>query len=173
MWVEAKILFSIIANAMIAIVISQIILVNMMLGFLLFIAIFITVLGDMLISYQIKHNHLDKLMDPKPQGKELAILFTITGLMDFIWADKRPHGKREFVYHKEEASYINSGSYPIHTINGNHGCIVHESHDENISLYEAKAAEKIAKDFKTENIKEVYTIAKTIEERVDSLVSRK
>jgi hypothetical protein len=167
MWVEVKIFFSIIGNVFIAIVLSQIILFNMVLGMLLFMAMGIYVMGDMLICYQIKHNHVDKLIDPCPQGKELGVMFTLTGLLDFIWATKKPHGKREFVYHGEEASYINNGNYPIHTMNGNYGAIAHESHDENISLFEAKAAERISEDFNTKDIKEVYIKAKKMEENND------
>lgn len=156
-----------IAMIFIAIVLSQIIFLNMLLGFLLFASIALIVLGDMVISYQIKHNHLDKIMDPPPTNKELAILNTITGMIDFIWTTKKPQGKREFMYHGEEASFINNGDYPIHMINGTHGCIIHESHDENLNLFEAKAAEKIVQEYHTDDIKEVYIKTKKIEEMID------
>jgi len=163
MWLEVKIVFSVISMVFIAIVLSQILFYSVLLAFLLFASIALIVLGDMVIGYQIKHNHLDKLMDPCPANRELGIVFTITGLLDFVWANKKPHGKREFVYHSEEASYINHGDYPIHTINGNHGCLVHESHDENVNLFEAKAAEQIVNDYDTKNIKEVYYKTKLME----------
>lgn len=165
MWLEVKIVFSVISMVFIAIVLSQIILLNFLLAFLLIASIGLIILGDMIIGYQIKHNHVDKLIDPCPAGRELGIVFTITGLLDFIWANKKPQGKREFVYHGEEAAYINNGDYPIHTINGNHGSLVHESHDENMNLFEAKAAERIVEDYDTKNIKEVYTKAKLMEGR--------
>ena len=149
----------------IAIVLSQILLLNMLLGFLLFAAIGLIVFSDLLIGYQIKHNHVDKIIDPCPAGKELTVLLTLTGMLDFEWSKKAPHGKREFVYNKTEASYINNGDYPIHTINGNYGCIVHESCDENINMHEAKAAEKISKQYDSDDIKEIYTKTKTLEDK--------
>jgi hypothetical protein len=167
MWLEIKIMFSITAMVFMGIVISQILLFNLMLGFLLFASIMLVAMGDMFIGYKIKHNHLDKIMDPPPTTKELAVLHTITGMIDFIWATKKPHGKREFMYHGEEASYINNGDYPIHMISGTHGCIIHESHDENINLFEAKAAEKIVEEYRTDDIKEVYVKTKKIEELID------
>lgn len=160
MWLEVKIFLSLIGWICITIVMSLIIIENIFLGFLLIIAIGLSIFGNMLIGYQIKHNHVDKLIDPLPQNKELGILVTITGLMDFIWSDKKPQGKREFVYHKQEAAYINNGDYPIHMINGNHGCLIHESHDEEISLFEAKAAEKIKEEYDTTDIKKIYAIEK-------------
>jgi len=164
MWLEVKIVIGGIGVIFIAIVLSQIILLNMLLSFFLIVAIGLYILSDIIIGYQIKHNKVDKLIDPVPANKELAVIFTLTGLLDFEWAKKAPHGKREMMYRKHEASYINHGDYPIHTINGNYGAIVHESHDENINMIEAHAATKIAEDFDAKTIKEVYYKAKAMEE---------
>jgi len=165
MWLEVKLVISIISWVFIAIVLSQIILLNFLLGFLLIVAIGLAVLSDMLIGYQIKHNHADKLIDPCPANKELGIMFTLTGLIDFLWVKKAPHGKREFVYNGQEASYINNGDYPIHSINGNYGSIVHESYDENLNMFEVKAAEKIAEEHQSDDIKEIYERIKQLESK--------
>lgn len=163
MWLEVKILFSVIAMVFIAIVLSQVLFVNLLFAMVLFMAIGLIFIGDILIGSKIKHNHLDKVMDTPPAGKEFAILLTLNGMVDFIWADKKPVGKREFVYHGQEASYFNHGDSQIHTINGNYGCLIHENHDENINLNEVKVAEEISRDFQTSDIKDVYYKAKKLE----------
>ena len=153
-----KTLLSVIAFVFIGIVLSQVIVLNMILAFLLIMAIGLVFLCDLLIGYQISHNHLKPLMDPIPAGKELAVLHTIGGLMDFVVTNKGPLGKREFTYYNREnrviseASVINDGRYPIRTINGNHGFVAHESYDMNVDLKEAKALEKLEGD----DIKEIY-----------------
>ena len=146
MWVEAKIMLSIIAMVFIAIVMSQIVLFNVLLGFLLFAAIGIIVLGDMLISYQIKHNHLDVLLDPCPASKELCVLFDFGGNLDFVRCDKGPLGTRQFVRYKKEATIINDGRYQVRFINGNHGFVGHESYDKNVDLYKTEALDKLEGD---------------------------
>lgn len=165
MWLEVKLVISIVGIIFISIVLSQIILLNFMLGFLLIMAIGLILLSDILISYQIKHNHVDKLIDPCPSSYELTVLHTLTGLIDFIWAKKGPQGKREFVYNNQEASYTNNGDYPIHTINGNFGSVTHESHDENVNLYDAKFAEKICDEFDVDDIKDLYHKVKYLENK--------
>jgi len=158
MYLEIKAVFSMIAMIMIAIVLSQILFINMIFGFLLIVAIGLIFMGDLIIGYQITRNHLKPLMDPIPANKELCILFTIGGMIDFVITRKRPLGKREFVYYSNlqrtmsEASVINDGSYPVRTINGNPGFIAHESYDMNVDLYKAKALEKCEGD----DIKEIY-----------------
>jgi len=89
--------------------------------------------------------------------------------MDFVWVNKKPHGKREFVYNGQEASNFNYGDYPIHTVNGNFGYIGHEDHDENISIVEARAAEMIADDFDTTDVKEIYQKIKQLEKTEDKV----
>lgn len=164
MWLEAKIMFSVIAEVFIGIVLSQILMVNILFGMLLFMSIGLIFIGDVLIGSRIKHTHVDKVIDSPPAGMEFATLVTLNGMLDFIWASKKPYGKREFMYHGQEASYVNKGDSQIHTINGNYGCLVHENHDENISLDEAKVAEEISRDFQTDDIKDVYYKAKKLEE---------
>ena len=164
MWLEVKSLLSVIAFIFIGIVISQMLFLNLFLSFLLFTAIGLVFFGDLIIGYQITRNHLKPLMDSLPAGKELGVLFTIGGLIDFVVTNKAPLGKREFSYYNREnrsmseASVINDGSYSIRTINGNHGFVAHESYDMNIDLREAKALEQIEGD----DIKEIYqSIKKT------------
>lgn len=163
MWLEAKIVFSIIAMVFIAIVTSQIMFFNMVFGMLLFMSIGMIFIGDILIGSKIKHSHIDKIMDSPPAGKEFAVMITINGLIDFIWADKKPYGKREFMYHGQEASFFNKGDSQVHTLNGNYGCLIHENHDENINPNEAKVADDIVKEFKTDDIKDIYYKAKQLE----------
>lgn len=152
MWLEVKAILSVVAFIFIAVVLSQILFLNMLLSMLLFFAIGMVFFGDMLIGYQITKNHLKPLMDPTPANKELCILFTIGGMIDFINTTKGSLGKREFVYHKQEASVINDGKYPIRMINGNHGFVGHESYDKNVNLYKARALEQMSGD----DIKEIY-----------------
>lgn len=155
MWLEAKILLSIVAMVFIAIVISQIVLLNIVFGFLLFIAIFVIVFGDIIIGYQIKHNHLDVLIDPCPSSQEICVLFDFSGNIDFVRCAKGPLGVRQFMRYKKEASVINDGRYQIKFINGNHGFVGHESYDKNVDMYKAEALDKLKGD--------------TIEEIIDKL----
>ena len=167
MWLETKIVFSIIAEVFIGIVISQILFsgIDIMLSLLLFMAIGMIFIGDVLIGSKIKNCHADKIIDPPPAGKEFAVMLTVNNLVDFIWSDKKPHGKREFMYHGTEASYYNKGDAQIHTLNGNYGCLIHEDHDENISPDEVKVAETISDEFDTEDIKDMYHKIKELEKK--------
>lgn len=151
MWLEAKIMIGVIAMVFIAIVLSQILLANMLLGFLLFASIGMIVFGDMLIGYQIKHNHLDVIIDPCPASQEICVLFDFGGHIDFIRTTKGMLGTRQFVKYKKEATIINDGRYQVRFINGNHGFVGHESYDKNVDLYKAEALDKL----KGDNIEEV------------------
>jgi len=151
MWLEAKIMINIIAMIFIAIVLSQILMLNMVFGFLLFASIFMIVFGDMLIGYQIKHNHLDVIMDPCPANQEICVLFDFGGHIDFIRTMKGMLGTRQFVKYKKEATIINDGRYQVRFINGNHGFVGHESYDKNVDLYKAEALDKSYGD----NIEEI------------------
>lgn len=146
MWLEAKILISIIGMIFVAIVLSQIIMFNFLLGFLLFAVMGLMVFDNMLIGYQIKHNHLDILIDPCPPGQENCILFDFSGNVTFVRTRKGPLGARQFVRYKKEATIINDGSYQVRFINGNHGFIGHESYDKNVNLYKAEAFDKLKGD---------------------------
>lgn len=173
MWLEVKVLLSVISMIFIGIVLSQILFLNLILGFLLIMSIGLIFMGDLLIGWQITRNHLKPLMDPIPVSKELCVLHTIGGLMDFIVTRKGPMGKREFSYYNREnraiseASVINDGSYPIRTINGNTGFIAHESYDMNVDLREAKALEQCEGD----DIKEIYENIQT--KGMDAIKPRK
>ena len=151
MWLEAKIVLSIVAMVFIAIVLSQILFFNMLFGFLLFAGIGMIVFGDILIGYQIKHNHLDVLMDPCPNGQEICILLDFSGNIDFLRTLKGPLGTRQFMRYKKEATVINDGSYQLRFINGNHGFVGHESYDKNVDLYKAEALDKL----KGDNLEEI------------------
>jgi hypothetical protein len=165
MWLEVKIFFSIIAMVFIAIVLSQIFFfTDIMYSFLLLMSIGMIVIGDMMIGTKIKHSDADKLIDNPPKGKEFGAVIALNGLLRLIWVDKREHGKREFMFHGQEASYFNHGDYQIHTLNGNIGCLVHENHDEGLNLDEVKVAEEISKSFQSNDIKDVYYKAKKLEE---------
>lgn len=164
MWLEVKIVISIIGMAFIGIVLSQIILLNMFLGFLLIMSIGMIIFSDIIIGWRISSTHANFVIDKPPPGKIVIPLLTITGLLDFVWANKRPYGKREFVYNKQEASLIDRGDYPIHMLNGGHGCIGHESSDENINMREVKYAEEIHDEIGTDNLKDIYSHIKSLEE---------
>lgn len=165
MWMEVKVVISGIGLIFIGIVLSQIILVNMFLGFLLFMSIGMIVFSDIIIGWRISSTNARYVIDKPPPGKIVIPLFTITGLLDFVWANKRPHGKREFVYNKQEASLIDRGDYPIHMLNGGHGCIGHENSDENLNMFHVKYAEELTKDTGTDNLKEIYSFIKNQEDK--------
>ena len=151
MWMEAKTLLSAIGIIFIAIVLSQIILYDMLLGFLLVMSIGLVVFSDILIGYQINRNHVNVLMDPMPSGYELCVLFDFGGNIDFLKVKKGPLGTREFVKYKKEANIINNGDYQIRCINGNHGFIGHEDYGQNVNLFKAEALDKLPGD----DIKEI------------------
>lgn len=163
MWLEVKIVFSIVAMVMIAVVVSQLLFIDLLLGLLLFMSIGMIFVGDVLIGSKIKGCHADKIIDTPPAGKEFAILLTLNNLVDFVWTDKKPYGKREFVYHGQDASYFNKGDAQIHTLNGNYGCLIHEDNDDNINPDEVKIAGSISDEFDTEDIKDVYYKIKELE----------
>lgn len=171
MWLEVKAIFTLISCVFLALVLGQIFLISLETGadlsflmFLIFVGIFLYIFGDIILGWQVTRTHAKYVMDKPPPGKVVIPLITLTGLLDFVWADKRPYGKREFVFNKQEASLIDRGDYPIHMLNGGHGCIGHESCDENINMFEVKYAEQIAKGTKTENLKEAYHIIKNKED---------
>lgn len=163
MWTEVNSLFGAIAVIMMAIVLSQIVLFNMLLGFLCIVSMGLVIMGNMFIGYQIKHNHLDMLMDPCPANHEVCILFDFGGNVDFVKVKKGPLGKREFMKFHKEASIINTGDYQLRFINGNRGFIGHESYDKNVNLYKAEALDKL----KGDNIKEIFVNLPKIEREIN------
>jgi len=101
MWLELKILLSIFAMVFIAVVLSQVLVFNAVFAFILIAAIVMIFMGDVLIGYQIKHNHLDVLMDACPPGEEICVLFDFSGNIDFLRTRKGPLGTRQFVRYKK------------------------------------------------------------------------
>jgi len=163
MFCEVKALFDAVAFIFIAIVMMQIIFFDMMLGFLLLMSIGLVFMSDILILHLISKRRLKPQLDPTPRGMEACVLFTLTGDFDVINTVKKPHGKREFVYNKHDASIINRGDYQIRLPNGNTGFIGHELDDQNINLVEVKMAEEIHEEYKTDDLKEVYSLVDKIE----------
>jgi len=162
MWLEAKLLITIVANVFIAIVFTQIFFLNLFLGFLLFVAIFLIVFGDIIIGYQIKHNHVDVVIDPCPSNQEICVLLDFGGHIDFLRTKKAPLGKREFVKYRKEASIINDGRYQLRFINGNHGFIGHESYEKNVDLVKAEALDKLEGD----DLEEIFDkLPKTVDNK--------
>ena len=164
MWIEINTMLSVIAMIFIAIVLSQILPFSMLLGFLLIISIGLIVFSDIIIGYQISHNHVNHLIDPMPPNHELCVLVDFSGNLDFVRTRKAPLGKREFVKYKKEASVINNGDFPIRCINGNHGFIGHESYDRNVNLLKAEALDKTPGD----DIKEIVERLPMIEGEIDN-----
>ena len=162
MLMEIKAVMTVISMIFIAIVISQIIMVEggLILAVILFMAIGVHVFGDFIMGYFISRTHANRYMERPPSNKEVTLLYTLTGLIDFVWTEKKPHGKREFVYNKKEASVINKGDAPIHLLSGATGFTSHEDCDENLNMKEVKYAEEISEELGTDNIKEVYVTAK-------------
>jgi len=160
MLMEIKAVMTVIAIIFISIVISQVLLFSLLWAVLLFMGIGMYVFGDIVMGYFIMKTHAKYYMEKPPSNKEVTLLYTLTGLIDFVWTDKKPYGKREFVYNKQEASVINKGDDPIHLLSGATGFTSHESCDENINMKEVKYAEEIAKDMGTTDIDDVYTTAK-------------
>jgi len=159
MWLEIKALISALSIIFIAIVIGFLLYVEggMMLIFILFLAMILSVISDMLIGYVIVKNDLKPQMDTTPTGKEAMGLITLTHRFRIINTTKGPEGKREFRFNKQNASVINKGDYQLRLKNGNSFFLAHESYDENINLADAKYAEKLEKDFKTTDLKEIHS----------------
>lgn len=150
MWMEAKAVFSGIAIIMIGIVCSQIILFNMLLGFLCIVSVGLFIFSDILIG--IKISDFSALYDPTPRGWELMELQLLDGKTKFINTKKGPHGKRSFRIHNEDATVINDGKASFTLSNGNHGFRAHENFDMNVDPFRAKALQQMPGD----NIKEMY-----------------
>lgn len=154
MWMEAKIMCTVIAMVMIAIVISQIFYASMFLVFILFVAIGMMVFGDMIIGFKV--SDYKPLFDPTPRGKELMELQLLDGRILFINTTKGAYGKRSFRVNKEDASVINDGDAGFILPNGNHGFRSHERFDRNIDPVRAKALQNMPGN----NVKEMYYAAK-------------
>ena len=156
MYLEVKALFSSVAMIFIAIVLMYIMMQDIFLAFLLLAAIFLVLMGDMLIGYKIVTSDAKPLMDPTPKGKELMELQQIDGRVRFMNTTKGAHGKRSFRINGEDASVINDGESPIRMPGGNQAFRAHECFDMNIDPKRAKALQMM----KGGNIKEMYRQAK-------------
>ena len=154
MYLIVKSLFSVISMFLIAIVCSQILFLNLMLGFLLIVALFLVLIGDILIGYKV--TPFKPLFEPTPKGKELMEIQLLDGKTHFINTTKGPQGKRSFQMNQHDASVINDGKAQFRVTGGNIGFRAHELIDRNVDPYRAKALEKMPGD----TIKELYYLAK-------------
>lgn len=164
MWLEVKIILSIFAMMFLGIVFSAMIYSNILLAFLLVFAGGLILFGDIVIGYQIKHNHLDVIMDNCPSDKEICVLFDFGGNIDFVKTKKGPLGTRQFMKYNKEATVINDGRYQVRFINGNHGFVGHESYDKNIDLHEAEAFDKLPGDSIDDIVDKLPLIPRQFEE---------
>lgn len=154
MWMEVKAVFTVIGMICIGVVISQIILLNFLLGLLLVVAIGMIVVSDLIIG--IKIIDFKPVYDPTPFGWELMELQLLDGKTLFINTKKGAHGKRSFRINNEDASVINDGKGGFILSNGNRGFRAHENFDMNVDPFRAKALEQMdGKD-----VKEAYYLAR-------------
>ena len=159
MYLEIKAVISSIAILLIFVVISQIILVNVLLGFLLFAAVGAFIFGDVLLGVKITNTNANYWYDPLPQGtQELCIMQTLSGLAALVPVTKGPKGIRYGVLHKKKVAVLNTGHGQFYTRNGNLGFFAHENYDKNINLLECKALE----DLDGDDIKEIYRNLKNV-----------
>lgn len=154
MYMMLKSIFTAVAMVFVAIVLSQVLFVNMLLGFLLFMAIVLMIMGDMVIG--IKISDFKVLFEPTPRGKELMELQLLDGRTHFINTTKGPHGKRSFRINREDASIINDGKSNFTLVNNNRCFRAIESYDGNVDPFRAKALELM----EGANVKEIYRLAK-------------
>ena len=153
MYLEVKAVISGMAIILIFFVISQILFLNFLLGFLLIASVGAFIFGDILLGIKIINTNANYWFDPLPQGtQELCILKTLGGLLDLIPVVKGVKGIRYGVLHKKKIAILNEGTDQFHTRNGNLGFIAHENYDKNINLKECKALEKLSGD----DIKEIF-----------------
>lgn len=153
MYLEIKAVISTLGIIVIFFVISQILFVNVLLGFLLIAGVGAFIFGDILLGIKIINTNSQYWFDPLPQGEqELCIIKTLSGLVDLLPVTKGVKGVRYGVLHKKKIAILNEGTDQIHTRNGNLGFIAHENHDKNIVLTECKALETLEGD----DIKEIY-----------------
>jgi hypothetical protein len=168
MWFEIKVIISGVAILFIVVVLAFCILYGMILfSFLLFIAMALVIFSDIIFGHVYTTSRGKYWVDKPPAHKRLIILHTLDNIIDLDWWDKGPYGKREGIYNQQEASLIDRGNYPVAIPNGARGFIAHEKSEKNINLDEIEYAEILHKEFKTDNVKEMYIIAKD-EEKTDA-----
>ena len=135
-----------------AIALSQILFVNMIMGFLLLMSMFLMLFGDIIIGYKITASDLKPLLEPTPPGKELLELQLLDGNVRFINTVKGPQGKRSFRMNGHDASIIHDGKAKFRLPGGNVGFRGHELFDQNVDPMRCKALEKMPGD----TIKEAF-----------------
>lgn len=144
-----------------AIVLSQLLFVNIMLGFMLMISIFMILMGDIFLGFKITSSDLKPLMEPTPARKELMELQLLDGNVRFINTTKGPQGKRSFRMNGHDATIIHDGKAKFRMPSGNVGFRGHELFDQNVDPMRCKALEKMPGD----NIKEAFYMFKNILKR--------
>jgi hypothetical protein len=168
MWYEIKVIISGVAVLFIVVVLALTIYYGMIIwGFLLFVGIALVIFSDVVFGYQYTSSRAKYWVDKPPAHKRLIILHTLDNIIDLDWWDKGPYGKREGVYNQQDASLIDRGNYPVSIPNGARGFIGHEKSEKNINLDEVEYAEILHREFETNNVKEMYIIAKD-EEKTDA-----
>jgi len=150
MYLLIKSIFSAASMICIGIVLSQILLINLLLGFMLFIALFLVLLGDLFIGYKV--TPFKPLFEPTPKGQELTELQLLDGQVIFLNTTKGPQGKRSFRVNGHDASVINDGKSQFRVIGGNIGFRSHELLDRNVDPFRCKALEQMPGD----SIKEIF-----------------
>lgn len=163
MWMEAKVGIDLFGFAMIGVVMVLLLPYDLFLVMLLLMGIGMICFGDILIGWKITRRWVKPWYESCPPGKEVGIALTIAGSVEALFTEKKPHGKREFVFHKQEASVVNHGDYNLHTPNGNSAFIMHEDHDENLNLHEVEYATQLAKELGNDDIKMIYNQTKNKE----------
>lgn len=174
MWLEIKVLITGIGVLFVVVILAQTILYGLFFwSLLLFIAMALIIFSDIVFGHVYTHARAKYWVDKPPPGKRLIILATLENLIDLDWWDKGPYGKREGVINKQEASIIDRGNFPIHIPNGARGFIAHEKSEKNIDFEELEYAEELYNEFKTNNVKVMYVIAKKQDEQEGETIDGK
>jgi hypothetical protein len=125
--------------------------------------IMIQIFGDVVHGYFCSKTKAVYWIDKPPENHVTDLVLNNDGYLDIVYAKKDAQGKREFVYNGKEASVIDHGKYPIHFPNGSIGFLCHEKCGHALDLRKVKYAEKKANQFGTNNIKEMYGVAKEVD----------
>jgi len=167
MWLELRASFTIITMLVLSIVASILIVTTdgVLFGVMVLIGMGIMVAGVFIEGMRITGTNANKWIDRPPAGFVPILLITLTNEVDVVWAKRKPHGKREFVYNGEEATVIDLGDYPIHFPSGATGCIAHEKSRQNVNCAKARYSQEVKDVFKTDDIKEIYYKAKKLDAR--------
>lgn len=134
--------------------------VNMLFPFLLLMGMGVIIFGDIIYGFKTTRPWVKPWYEFTKPGQEIGIICTIAGGIQAVVMEKKPHGKSEFVFHRQEAAVINHGDYPLHTPNGNPAVLIHEDHDENLNACEIEYATRIREKAGTNDVKTLYHIAK-------------